>query len=613
MLQSMRSAAKYIWILLVVAFVGGFLLLDTSGLLGRPRVTNGTAVATVNGEDITYVTLETATQNLIQSEEARLGRSITLDERQRLENEAFEQLVNQILLRQELERRGISASDEEIRQAALNSPPPQLMQAPELQTEGRFDIEKYRRFLASPAAQQQGIRLALEQYYRAEIPRQKLINRVVNDVYVTDTELWRMWRDQHDSAQVSYVAFPADSVPDSAVTITDDEIRRFYEQHERDFVRVGRATVSLITIPRVITAADSQAARQRTLALRQEIVSGQSSFEDVARRESADTASGAQGGSLGRGTLESMNFVPEFTAAVRGLPTGQVSEPVLTSFGYHLIKVDERQGDTLSLRHILVPITQSDSSATRTDRRADSVANALANGDRPAKFDSVAKAMGLAVTQHTVTEGDMLVTDRGYVPDVTAWAFGGVQPGYMSDLIAADDAYYLARLDSLAPGGQQELEQVRDEIRDLLERDKKIQALMPRGTELAKAAVASTLEAAAKAQGREVRQTPTFTRLGGAPGLGAANQAIGAAFALKVGAVSQPVPATDALVVLRVDRRVEADSAAWVAQKQVQRYQLTQATKQRRWEQFLTNLRRSADIDDRRAEVRAAIRGTTEG
>ena len=154
MLQSMPSAAKYIWILLVIAFVGGFLLLDTSGLLGRPQVTSGTAVASVNGEDISYIVWQNSTQNLVQSEEARIGRSLTLDERQRVENEAFEQLVSQILLRQELDRRGIEVTDEEIRQAALNSPPPQLMQSPELQTEGRFDIEKYRRFLRSPAARQ---------------------------------------------------------------------------------------------------------------------------------------------------------------------------------------------------------------------------------------------------------------------------------------------------------------------------------------------------------------------------------------------------------------------------------------------------------------------------
>jgi len=87
-LQSMRSAAKYIWIILVVAFVGGFLLAQTSGLLGRGPVTNTSEIASVNGEDILVNDYYRAVQNREQQESQRLGRSITLDERARLEQAA---------------------------------------------------------------------------------------------------------------------------------------------------------------------------------------------------------------------------------------------------------------------------------------------------------------------------------------------------------------------------------------------------------------------------------------------------------------------------------------------------------------------------------------------
>ena len=63
-------------------------------------------------------------------------------------------------------------------------------------------------------------------------------------------------------------------------------------------------------------------------------------------------------------------FVPAFEETAYVLAPGQLSEPVLTQFGYHVIRVDARQGDTLALRHILVPVGQSDSSAARTDDRA---------------------------------------------------------------------------------------------------------------------------------------------------------------------------------------------------------------------------------------------------
>src|SRR3712207_907031 len=276
----MRSAAKWIWIALFVAFVGGFLLVDTSGLLGRTGVTPTTAVAEVNGEDILYTTLQNATQQLAQQREQQLGRGLTLDERQRVEQEAFDQLVSDILLQQEYERRGIRVTDEEIIQAARYNPPPQLMQAPELQTEGRFDPDKYQRYLPSPAARQQGLLTMLEQYYRQEIPRQKLLDQITSDVYLTDSRLWQIYKDANDSAQVSYVAFRADGIADSAAQVTDVEIRAYFDKHRKNLVRPGRAVVSVISIPRTITAADSAAVRDRIMRLRAEIAGG-AKFEDV--------------------------------------------------------------------------------------------------------------------------------------------------------------------------------------------------------------------------------------------------------------------------------------------------------------------------------------------
>lgn len=64
MLQQMRSAAKWIWIFIVIAFVGGFLFVETSGLLGRDQVTTSSVVASVNGVDIPYLTWVNASNQL---------------------------------------------------------------------------------------------------------------------------------------------------------------------------------------------------------------------------------------------------------------------------------------------------------------------------------------------------------------------------------------------------------------------------------------------------------------------------------------------------------------------------------------------------------------------
>src|SRR6185503_4122657 len=260
----MRASAKYIWIIIVVLFIGGFLLAQTSGLLGRAPVTTTTAVAKVNGEEILATSWYQVTQNLEQEATQRTNQSVSLDERQRLQDQAFDQLVTDALLRQEYRRRGISVTDDEILQAARFSPPPQLMQSPELQTEGRFDPEKYQRFLASPAARQEGLLLQLESYYRDAIPREKLFLQIAGDVYISDAKLYQAWKDGRDTAQMTYIAIRPELLGDSAVTVPANEIAEYYEKNKKeDFERPARARVSVLMIPRSVSAADSAAVRNR--------------------------------------------------------------------------------------------------------------------------------------------------------------------------------------------------------------------------------------------------------------------------------------------------------------------------------------------------------------
>jgi peptidyl-prolyl cis-trans isomerase D len=601
----MRSAAKYIWIFIVVAFVGSFLLYETSGLAGRAPVTTTTSIATVNGEEILLTSWQNAVNALEQQRQQQSGAAITLDERRTLEDQAFEELVTEVLLQQEYKRRGITVTDDEILQAARLAPPPQAMQSPDLQTDGKFDIEKYRRLLASPIARQSGMLAGLEAYYRNEIPKQKLFEQVSSGAYLSDERLWQVYRDRHDSATVSYVLLRPESLTDTAVTITDSEISQFFERNKKRYEAPGRAVVSLLTVPRAITAADSAAAKARIERLRAEIAGG-AKFEDVAKRESSDSVSGSLGGSLGKGVKG--RFTPKFEDAAYALKVGELSQPVLTPFGWHIIKVDERKGDTLDLRHILVPIAQSDSSATRTDRRADSLASKAGSQEDPKKFDEAAKALGLTPATVVVIDKERLTFAGRYVPSVSAWAFSGVRPGETSDLFDSPEAYYLARVDSITPGGPQPLSAVKEEIRRRLAREKRIEKLRPAAEQLAAAAKAGTLEAAAAAAKLTVEKTPAFARVDAAPGLGQFTEAIGAAFGAPVGQVAGPFKAQEALAVIRVDSRTEASRVSFEAEKLLQRSQLEQSLRQQRFEEFLANLRESVKVEDRRAKVQSALR-----
>ena len=607
MLQAFRGSAKVVFWIIFISFVGVFLFAETSGLTSR-GITRGTSVGSVDGVDITYDRWDSQVRALSQQEQQRRGGiSLTQDDMRRIEDIAFQQIVDSMLLAREYARRGITVSDREIQYAAVAMPHPEFMQNPDLQTEGRFDPEKYQRLLQSPMARQQGITRFLEQYYRTEIPRQKLFEQIAAGVYLTDARLWRIWQDEHDSARVSYVVFRPASVPDTAVRVTDEEIRRYFDDHRTEFGdRRGRAVLSLIALPKPVTAADSAAARERALQLRSEIVGGVP-FDTVARRESADSVSAAQGGLLG--TVARNSFVPEFERVAFALPPGEISEPVLSPYGYHIIKVDAKKGDSITVRHILLPITQSDSSAQRITTLADSVADIAAAADDPTRLDTAAKRFNLPIARAVATEGEPLLWNGKYVQDLGAWAFRGSRAGDISDIVDAPDAFYLARIDSLEEGGEVDIDNVRDEVRRVLINRKKVDLLEPRARRITDAVVSGkTLEQAAQENGVSAEKTGMFSRISLVPGIGRLNEAVGAAFGLPVGATSGPVKTEDGVFVIRVDARVNADRAAWEAQKEQQRQQLLLRLRRQRIQDFVTALRKEADVDDRRHEVQQMAR-----
>jgi peptidyl-prolyl cis-trans isomerase D len=601
----MRGIAKYVWVFLFIAFVGAFLFADMSGLIGQAQVTTSTVVAEVNGEEIPYLALENLTRSLANQQEQQLGRSINLDERAQIETQAFEQLVTDVLLRQEYERRGISVTDREIIEASRFSPPPQFYSAPELQTEGRFDPDKYRRYLASPVARQQGLLLQLEQYYRSEIPRAKLFSQLASETWLSDDQLWSVYKDERDSARVAYISLRPTAAQIAAVTVTDAEARDYFRRYEGRWERPGQAVVSMVSVSRIPTAADSAATLARIRALRAEITSGRSTFADVASRESQDSISAINGGDLGRGVRG--RFVPSFETPAYALRAGQISEPVKSEFGWHLIQATERKGDTLALRHILLKFQQGDSTALVSDRTADRLANLASSATEPEKFDDAAATLGLLTVTVPLTEGQPAMYAGRAVGSISGWAFGGARVGETSELFDDEQGYYLARLDSLVVGGEQEFEVVREEIIQALRERKSVDGLVAQGEALLADARATSLEAAAAKAGLSVDSTRGFTRLSFVQGLGFSNEAIGAAFGAPIGQ-SVMVRTIDAVFVMRPLWRKDANRAEWEQQKLAQRQTMVSAAREQRVRRFLEDLRREADVVDRRRTINAQLR-----
>ena len=609
MLQTFRSYGKYIFWGLAITFIGGFVFYESSGLFGRDTgPTLGTTVVKVDGQEVPYGAYQRAIEAAVQSEEQQRGRSLTLDERAEVETKTYDELVTEILLEHEYKKRGISVTPEEIVEYAKFSPPTQYAQLPELQTNGQFDFEKYQRFLRSPQARTQGLLAQLEGYYRSTIPKQKLFEQVAAGAFVSDARLWQIYRDSHDSAQVSYIAMKPQAV--NTAEITDAQARTWYEKNKDTFKRPARAAVSVVSLPLLVTAADTAATLDSITKLRAQIVGAadpKAKMAELATAVSNDTTSAVRGGDLGKTTAA--EYVQPFTAAARALAVGEVSQPVKTQFGWHIIRLDAKSGDSLSLRHILLSVTMNDAVAGRVSKRADSLFTLAGNVDAPAKFDAAAKQLGLPVMRATAVEGEPLTIAGRYVPNVSAWAFSGARPGESSDMFDDASGYYVARLDSLHPEGVASFDEVRDEVKERLAREKVMDEFMTLGKNITESAsAAGGFEGAAQRRALAISKSSMFARTMQTEGLGGFNEAIGAAFSLPIGAVSQPIRTTDGVFVIRTDRRVASDSAEFVKQKEQQRTQVLRGMREQVVRDYLEGLRKGATIVDNRKKLNAATR-----
>jgi parvulin-like peptidyl-prolyl isomerase len=106
--------------------------------------------------------------------------------------------------------------------------------------------------------------------------------------------------------------------------------------------------------------------------------------------------------------------------------------------------------------------------------------------------------------------------------------------------------------------------------------------------------------------------TKFFTRVTGTPELAQAPEAVGAAFSLPVNKVSEPIRAMNEVIIERVDARIPADSASFEKQKLQLRNQALQQLRRQRVADYLTNLKAVAKIDDRRKQIEASTRQTTQ-
>jgi parvulin-like peptidyl-prolyl isomerase len=174
----------------------------------------------------------------------------------------------------------------------------------------------------------------------------------------------------------------------------------------------------------------------------------------------------------------------------------------------------------------------------------------------------------------------------------------------VSPVFETPTAYYMTELVSKVDEGVPELAQVSAEIERILKLEKKIELAKPQArTLLQRLRNGETMDAVARGAQLSPSNAGPFTRLEFVPGMGRANAAVGAAFGMKPGQLSDVIESENMLYIIQLIDKKEADRQEFEAQKQQQRERTTPARAEQRWNMFIAALREDAEIIDNRAAL----------
>lgn len=499
MLQKMRDGAQSLGAKIMVAIIAFVLTAFGFGAFNLFPVGENVA-ATVNGEEITEAFLENETERRLRVVLADLGEDVdpALIDREELRRTTLDTLINRTLLLQLADDLDLAVARSELDR--------EITSMPEFQVDGVFDEGQFRSVLASagfsPASflddQERNVRL------------NQLAGAVQGTAVVTDREVRDASRVLGQSRDIAYLEFAADGFTEG-IEIPDDEVERYYDENIQLYLTKENVDLQYVELSLDALAAEQEVAEEDLIArfeeeeririesgggeerraahilletgearseqeavaalleIRSEIERG-ASFGDKASEISEDAGSAATEGDLGfagRGT-----FVPSFEEALWNLEVGEISDPVTTQFGVHLITLLEvQQGEPRAFEDERDRLTES----VKRDRAESVFEERLRMMDeiafeQPDTLDGIVEALGLdiRVAQGVTREagedpfGDRVLREAVFEPDVLV-------EGYNSPAVnVRGDNAVVARVTAHRPATEVPLEEVADGVRETL-------------------------------------------------------------------------------------------------------------------------------------------------
>jgi peptidyl-prolyl cis-trans isomerase D len=372
--------------------------------------------------------------------------------------------------------------------------------------------------------------------------------------------------------------------------VSDEDLRAYYNAHIDQYKVENRAHVEHILF-KTIGKTDAEIAeiRQKAEDVLKKAKSG-ANFEDLAKKYSEDDATKPKGGDLG--WIVEKQTVPEFEQAAFSVPKGSVSDLVKTQYGFHIIKVLDRETAHTKpfeeVRSTIVPILTDQKAAEQANNISTQMASAVRQSNRQS-LDDLARKFNLKLGDTPPASVTDSIGDLGNSPELHQILFQ-LRPGELSQPLQVPQGFVILTPKDIQPAHQGTLAEVRGKVLADYQQEKSVELARTKAQELAKRVQSGeSFDQAAKALGLAAVTPEAFARNGSVPDVGSA-KLLQSSFGMSVGQVSQPTQSAGNWLVYRVVGHQPANPADLATQSDQIKQQLLQAKQTAAFEAFRTAL-----------------------
>ncbi len=409
---------------------------------------------------------------------------------------------------------------------------------------------------------------------------------------------------------------------EAGVQVTPDDLRAYYDQHRDQYRTPDQVKVSHILIKTPLPGPDGKVdekgvaeAQRRAEDLLKQLKAG-AKLEDLAKKYSEDPGSAKQGGSLG--WIGKGQTVPEFEKAAFSLPKGQISDLVKSSYGFHIIRVDDKQDahvKTLDeVKAEIEPILKHQKAQQIAQKQAD----ALLKLARDKGLDAAAATQGIPVINSDYFGRKDMLPGLGPATQFMDAVFAATEKS-PPDMAPASQGIVVYQLQGIKPASTPTFEEIRSKVEDEFKNERSTALLSQKIQELSDRAKAEhDLKRAAKELGATVKTSDFVLPDGQVPDVGSMSGQAAVAFNMKPGEISGPINNGPTAVVLAVLENQQPTEADFAEKRDQIRDQLLMGKQQERFGLFVSSLvdemTKSGKIKRNEEEIKALGRvGSEQG